>query len=115
VRAIRRIGEPKVLALVVVAAVAFALSFLISGSPEHTVHLRHTDVQTSATHPIDVILFVMRVGGGLALIIGIVALIGYRRGEMDLPAEALPAEAHTMDDGLPAAPAPSMSNVIGRL
>jgi hypothetical protein len=113
-RATRGLREPKVLALLVLGGVAFALSFL-SGTLEHTVHSGRTEIQTAPTHPIDVILFVLRVGGGLSLILGILALIGYGRGEMDLPAEALPKESHTMDDGLPAAPPPSMSNVIGRL
>ena len=78
-------------------------------------HVGPTAIRSAPTHPIDVILFVLWVGGGLSLIIGILALIGYGRGEMDLPAEARPKESHTSDDGLPAAPPPSMSNVIGRL
>ena len=115
-RATRGLREPKVLALLVLGGAAFALSFLIPGTPEQTVgHVGSTAIRSAPTHPIDVILFVLRVGGGLSLIIGILALIGYGRGEMDLPAEALPKESHTMDDGLPAAPLPSMSNVIGRL
>jgi len=105
VRYPRGLHDPKVLALLLLGGAAFVASFVISGTPEHTVQVgRGTFITTANTHPIDVVLFVCRVGGGLTFIIGVLALIAYSRGEMDLPAEAVAPESHTMDDDLPPTP-----------
>jgi hypothetical protein len=97
-----------VLALILLGGAAFVASFLIAGTPQHAVVAgpNGETVMTANTHPIDVILFVLRIGGGLSCIIGVLALISYSRGEMDLPHEAVAGESHTMDDDLPPAPPP---------
>jgi formate hydrogenlyase subunit 3/multisubunit Na+/H+ antiporter MnhD subunit len=107
-RYLRGLRAPKVLAAILLGGAAFVASFLIAGTPEHSIGSGGggTQVMMTNTHPIDVILFVFRVGGGLALIIGVLALIAYARGEMDTPAEAVPPGAHTTDDRLPPSPPP---------
>jgi hypothetical protein len=95
-----------VLALILLGGAALVASFIVSGTPEHSIGRASdgTNVMMANTHPIDVVLFVCRVGGVLALLIGVLALIGYSRREMDLPAEAVPPESHTTDGDLPPTP-----------
>ena len=96
--------NPKVAALVVGGLAALVISFVVPTSPETVTLVHGRPYHSSETHPIDVALTFCRFLGSLSLVVGICAMFAYRRGEMDVPHEAVPPEAHTMDDGLPAAP-----------
>jgi hypothetical protein len=99
-----------VAALVIGGLVALAISFLVPTTPETVTVINGRRFHSSNTELIDVALTFCRFFGALALVVGICAMFAYRRGEMDVPHEAVPPESHTMDDGLPPSPPPGLAN-----
>ena len=100
--------NPKVAALVVGGLVALAITFVIPTTPETVTVINGRQYHASQTHPMDLALTFCRFLGALSLLIGIFAMFAYRRGEMDVPEDAMP-EPHPRDGVLPPTPPAGIS------
>lgn len=101
--------NPNVAALVVGGLVALAITFVIPTTPETVTVINGRQYHASETHPMDLALTLCRFLGALSLLIGVFAMFAYRRGEMDMPEDAMPPELHPRDGILPPTPPAGIS------
>lgn len=82
--------RPRIVALVGLGALAVLVSFMLPETNDQVAYVNGIRIVSHQTHPVDVLGVALRAGGALALILGLLGAIGYARGEMDAPTEAVP-------------------------
>ena len=91
-RLLRAFRIPKVFLPTIAGAIAIVVSFMLTPTPEQVMNVNGVQVHTTTMNTVDYVILALRLAGGLALIVGVLAGFAYARGEMDVPHEALPPD-----------------------